>query len=108
MLLMIPFVLLFFSGCTDDRADEAVTEDPTETVELRGNTTGNLVNWGLATKQDEWIYFSHEDDNGYIYKKNQALSLLTYYRKVISGPLGSFVAYATSCSGTAVTFSASG
>lgn len=51
--------------------DGYVAEDNTEympkeavkTVNRKGNSNGNIVNLGLVTKQDDWIYYSNWMDN---------------------------------------------
>ncbi|EEG77266.1 M56 family metallopeptidase [Dethiobacter alkaliphilus] len=38
-------------------------------TEVRGNSTGNIVNGGLVAYQDGWIYYSNPQDEGRLYKK---------------------------------------
>lgn len=35
---------------------------------LRGNTAGNIANWGLAVTQGDWIYFSNISQGNKLYK----------------------------------------
>jgi hypothetical protein len=40
-----------------------------KTIKKLGNSSINIVNHGFVCKQDEWIYYSNKEDNGYLYKK---------------------------------------
>lgn len=49
-----------------------------DTQNYKGNTNGNLNNFGLADEENGWIYYLHEDNgNGQIYKKKLDGSLNT-------------------------------
>lgn len=39
-----------------------------EPAALRGNTSGNITNWGIAAQQGDWTYFSNITDNYKLYK----------------------------------------
>ncbi|MCL2512636.1 MAG: DUF5050 domain-containing protein [Oscillospiraceae bacterium] len=59
-------VLRFTAKLVDKFA--AVSASPV--VNERGNTVGNIVNWGHAAIQGEWIYFRNSKDDDKLYKIN--------------------------------------
>ena len=50
----------------NERLRNIINSQPQPTP--RGNTAGNLVNWGLAAGQDGWVYFCNIYDNRRLYK----------------------------------------
>lgn len=39
----------------------------TTPITNRGNTSGNIINWGLVAEQNGWLYFSNLFDRGHLY-----------------------------------------
>ncbi|MDZ5471516.1 DUF5050 domain-containing protein [Bacillus sp. 31A1R] len=39
-----------------------------QTVSVRGNTAGNISNWGIAANQGDWVYFSNISQDNKLFK----------------------------------------
>lgn len=44
------------------------TPTPPGVVNERGNTVGNIVNYGYVAMQGDWIYYRNPNDNNKLYK----------------------------------------
>ena len=47
---------------------EDIKHQETSCSKEYGNTVGNIINGGLATRKEEWVYFNHKPINGYVLK----------------------------------------
>ncbi|UNC91112.1 DUF5050 domain-containing protein [Candidatus Contubernalis alkaliaceticus] len=90
------FYLLMFELTEDERYLELLMVLGKEEW-VRGNTTGNISNYGLAALQGNWVYFSNEGDGGKLYRMNLDGSDLTRLNEDNSkyiNVVGSWVYYA--------------
>ncbi len=65
-LLLLLIVSAVLVGQTYLAANDAgSTEDG---LNIRGNSTGNIINWGLVARQGDWIYYHNDSDEGKLYR----------------------------------------
>ncbi len=50
-----------------EQAGDEEGEDGSPAMEIQGNTAGNIINYGIAAGQSDWIYYRNEDDGYKIY-----------------------------------------
>ena len=80
MVVMFVFALLLI-GCEANQNNEIVINDIEDEIDVgyvvKGNTTGNIANGGIAVPCGESVYFSNGLDGGKIYKVDIAKSEVT-------------------------------
>jgi hypothetical protein len=68
LLLLFSLAICSF-GCSQEKSNTINNnEEKIPAINTYGNTTGNIVNVGIAAIQGEWIYYSNVSHRGELYK----------------------------------------